>query len=201
MKTKLLVATAFVLANLAPVAIAPAFAQVDPGVQAELDAYCVSIVPPEDHNPNFIITAINVVEGATTGGTVTTVLTPGTEHRHGGSPNIFSFSEVTTSGGFTTYSFDCQTENPNAGGEGQFPEGLQRPGQITQVEAEGSSTVIGDPVICNSPTRNPGTWRNQNGYVPSCTTLATTSPGFYALPLDPAPPGIGTPIPSNSLPQ
>jgi hypothetical protein len=54
-----------------------------------------------------------------------------------------------------------------------------------------NTTVVttGDGVICISPTKNPGTWRNQNGYTGACSTAL-----FYSLA------GIPDPIPSNSLP-
>src|SRR5687768_16797936 len=126
MKTKFLVATALVVANFTPIAVAPAFAQVSSEVQAELTAYCIEFVVPPGQPAPFIITAENIVEGTfTPGGVVSTTFQAGSEHRHGGSPNIFGAFDVVTSGGTTDYTFDCQTRNPNAGGEGEFPAGLQ----------------------------------------------------------------------------
>jgi hypothetical protein len=201
MKTKLLVATALVVAQFTPVAIAPAFAQtIDPAVQAQLDAFCATVVPPggdPDNPPPLVITAISVEVISSTTGSVTVTFNTGSEHRHGGSPNIFGTFHVVSVASQTTYGFDCQTYNSASG---TYPPGLQREGQVTTITTGTTATYDADGVICNSPGRNPGTWRNQNGYPGNCQTLATTTPGFYNLPLDPAPPPIGNPIPSNSLP-
>lgn len=191
MKIRALLAATAVLSTV-PLA-APAYADtVSPEVQAALNAYCDSLVPPNDDNPPFIVTAINVVEGDTTGsGIESTEFIEGSEHRHGGSPNIFGGFEVVISGGMTEYTFDCETYNPNSGG---YPPGLQFSGQMTEVSnPDYTETVDGDGVICISPSSttkkgNPGEWRQQNGYTGECSTTL-----FYSL--------TGPdPIPSNSLP-
>jgi hypothetical protein len=138
----------------------------------------------------------------------------GSRHRHGGSPNIFGGFTVTSvySGGSsetlntyaqtTTYTFGCRVFKEVGNGDEHEPNGLQIPYgltvQDTQVTRTETVTVNNpnvtqvthdDRVICISPTRNPGTWRNQNGYTGECSTSL-----FYSLA------GIPEPIPSNSLP-
>ena len=199
MKRALLAATAILSTTFTPIAT-PAFADVPQDVQDQLDAYCEALVPPNDDNPPFVVTAINVVEGVTTpGGDTTIELIAGTEHRHGGSPNIFSDAHIVTSGGSTMYTFDCQTFNPQAGSEqGAYPAGLQFPGQSTSVENTSGSETDTDVVICNSPTKNPGVWRAQNGYTGNCSTLGASA-SFYSLPIYSAQ-TVWEPIPSNSFP-
>jgi hypothetical protein len=204
MKTKLLVATALVVANFTSIVTSPALGQiiVDPDVQLALNAQCLLVVNAAHGNGPFEITAIVLDVGNPTGGTVTTEFV-GTEHRHGGSPNIFRNRDVTTSGGTTIYSVDCETFNPNAaeGSGGQYPYGQQVDlAQIPLSNTGPGETVHEDPVVCNSPTKNPGTWRGQNGYTNAqCATLGAT---FYSLVQEPDPVGIqDPPIPSSSLPQ
>jgi hypothetical protein len=190
MKRALLAATAIISSSFATVTT-PAFAQVTDEVQLALNDYCDALVPPNDDNPPFIVTAINVVEGNTVGGGATVLsVEAGSEHRNGGSPNIFGTLNVEITGASTEYSFDCETFNPHAQSEqGQYPAGLQFPGQSTLIET--GNTIIGQSngVICISPGKNPGTWRAQNGYTGTCSTAL-----FYSLE------GIPEPIPSNSLP-
>jgi hypothetical protein len=198
MKRALLAATAILSSSLTPLAFpTPAFADVvDPDVQAALNQYCaVSVVPPGDNSPLFVITAINVIAGATTpGGDTTITLIAGTEHRHGGSPNIFEDAHVTTSGGSTTYTFDCQTYNPASG---NYPPGLQFTGIVTSIENSSGSSTDTDVVVCNSPTKRPGVWRAQNSYAGDCAAEGAI---FYTLPIYSAQ-SVWNPIPSNSLPQ
>jgi hypothetical protein len=192
MKTKLLAATALVISSFSPALITPAFGQVSDEVQAELNAYCRDVIVPPGQSPHFVITAENVVAGAfTPGGVISKTFQAGSEHRHGGSPNIFGAFDVVTAGGSTSYTFDCQTFNPppNENANGTYPEGLQFPGVSTVIEDGETTTSVEDGVICISPTKNPGTWRNQNGYTGTCSTAV-----FYSLA------GIPDPIPSNSLP-
>jgi len=193
MKIKFLTASALVIASFSPVLTTPAFADITPEVQAELDAYCRDVViPPGDHS-HFVITAENILEGVSTpGGVISKTFQAGSEHRHGGSPNIFGAFDVETAGGSTSYTLDCQTFNPpaNENAPGTYPEGLQFYGVAAVIEDGETTTSVEDGVICISPTKNPGTWRNQNGYTGICSTDA-----FYALA------GIPDPIPSNSLPQ
>jgi len=193
MRTRAFLATAAILfSGITPIAMTPALAVVTEDEQAELDAYCVDQIEAVSpgHAP-FEVTAIHVVEGAfTPGGVVSSEFVAGSQHRHGGSPNIFGSFEVTTSGGSTAFTFDCQTFNPNANSEqGAYPNGLQLTGQSTSVVNEDEVVITQDGVICISPTKNPGTWRNQNGYTGTCSTAL-----FYSLA------GIPEPIPSNSLP-
>jgi hypothetical protein len=199
----LLTATALVASSVT--SMTPAFAAVgdpvtDPVVQAALNQYCNTLVPPDDTNPPFEVTAINAVEGETTPGGLTTItLVVGSEHRHGGSPNIFEDAHETTSGGSTSYSFDCQTYNPNAGSaQGQYPEGLQFSGQTTILPNTSGSSTDTDVVVCNSPTKNPGVWRAQNGYLGNCATEGSVAV-FYSLPIYSAQ-TVWEPIPSNSYP-
>ena len=138
----------------------------------------------------------------------------GSRHRHGGSPNIFggftttsvytggSSETLNTYAQTTTYTFGCRVFKTVGNGNEIEPDGLQIPYgvqiQDTQVTRTDTVTVNNpnvtqvtndDRVICISPTKNPGTWRNQNGYTGECSTAL-----FYSLA------GIPEPIPSNSLP-
>lgn len=132
--------------------------------------------------------------------------------RHGGSPNIFGeFKTVTEySGGSyiadveysqtTTFTFGCTVSKKNKGnGNVTIPPGLQVTGQtylvtvVTRTEHVEISrpntfeTTLDDAVVCNSPTKNPGKWRQQNSYTGPCSTEL-----FNTLP--------GMPIHSNSQP-
>jgi hypothetical protein len=173
--------------------VTPAFAfNVDPDVQAALDQYCEDLVPPAERSPALDSYAVNVTEGNTTpGGIISSEFIAGSQHRHGGSPNIFGGFNLVLDGGSTSYNFDCVTENMNAhgGSGGVFPPGLQYPNQTASIPNEDTILATGDGVICISPGRNPGTWRTQNGYTGPCNTTF-----FYSLA------GIPDPIPSNSLP-
>jgi len=136
-----------------------------------------------------------------------------TRHRHGGSPNIFGGFTVTSvySGGSsetlntyaqtTTYTFGCRVWKDTPGGTIE-PNGLQIPVGLSSDETLVTRTetvtvnnpnttevTSGDGVICISPNKNPGVWRNQNGYTGPCNTTL-----FYSLA------GIPEPISSNSLP-
>ena len=136
-----------------------------------------------------------------------------TRHRHGGSPNIFGSFTITSvySGGTsetlntysqtTTYTYGCHTFKEAGNGNLIEPPGLQIPvgltvedTNVTRTETvtvnNPNTTVVttGDGVICISPNKNPGTWRNQNGYTGECSTAL-----FNSLP------GI-EPISSNSQP-
>jgi hypothetical protein len=190
-KRAILAATAILFSGLTPVT--PSFAfDVDPDVQAALDQYCEDLVPPAEQSPALDSYAESIVEGATTpGGIISSEFISGSEHRHGGSPNIFGGFNLVLDGGSTEFSFDCVTENINANGGsgGVFPNGLQFPGQTTSIENEDTILATGHGVICISPGKNPGTWRQQNDYTGTCSTAI-----FYSLA------GIPDPIPSNSLP-
>lgn len=201
MKRALLAATAVLSTAFTPIAMAPAYAAVgdpvtDPDILAQLNAYCRTIVPPGDSDaPPLEITAINVIEGITTPGSgITITLVDGTEHRHGGSPNIFENAHETSITGSTSYTFDCQTKNTASG---TFPDGLQFPGQTTTLEDTNGASTDTDVVVCNSPTKNPGVWRAQNGYLGDCNAEGAI---FYSLPIFSAQ-TVWNPIPSNSLPD
>lgn len=229
MKTRFLVATALVVSSFSPVLTAPAFA-VTPEAQAEMQQYCEDILQPNDPNSEFQTEPTgatestgaeflqgSVVVSSTPGGVLlsqTSVFNNGSQHRHGGSPNIFGGFTVTSvyTGGSsetlntyaqtTTYTFGCRVWKEPQPGHVIEPNGLQTPyGQtvdetlVTRTETvtvnNPNTTAItqGDGVICISPNRNPGTWRKQNGYTGECSTTL-----FYSLA------GIPDPIPSNSLP-
>src|ERR1044072_1124641 len=138
------------------------------------------------------------------------------QHRHGGSPNIFGGFTVTSvyTGGSsetlntysatTTYTYGCRvwktvgTDNDHVvqppGPQYDYGETLDetlvtRTETVTVNNPNTTAITAGDGVICISPTKNPGTWRNQNGYTGICSTAL-----FNSLA------GIPEPIPSNSLP-
>ena len=229
MKTKLLAATALVIASFGPALTTPAFA-VTPEAQAALQTYCEDALRPNDPTSQFQTepTGTTEVTGAeflqssvpissTPGGVLlsqTSVYNNGSQHRHGGSPNIFGSFTVTSTytGGTTTslntyaqtttYTFGCRVWKELGNGNVIEPPGLQIPygltlpetlvtrtEEVTVTAPNSTQITTGDGVICNSPTRNPGTWRNQNGYTGTCSTAL-----FYSLA------GIPEPIPSNSLP-
>ena len=121
-----------------------------------------------------------------------------TQGRNGQSPNIFgSFETVQTfTGGTlvqqvtfaqdTTFTFGC-TVSKIVGGKVNAPKGLQVTG-LTATRSEVTRTLtdevrkpdvvvkqISESVICNSPTKNPGVWRNQNGYTGICSTALFNS--------------------------
>ena len=136
----------------------------------------------------------------------------GPQGRNGQSPNIFgTFKTVNTfTGGTlvqdvtyaqdTTFTYGCRVFKTNTkNGNVTEPPGLQVTG-LTSTRTEVTRTVnvnvsnpdvvveqLTEKVICNSPLKNPGVWRNQNGYTGVCSTAL-----FFSLsPL---------PIHSNSLP-
>ena len=113
------------------------------------------------------------------------------EHRNGGSPNIFGTwkSIATYSGGelvqhvvlgtVTSYTYGCAMMNNG----GNYPPAQQVPAALTLTDTVVTSeyddivaapnttqTVYDDRVICISPTKNPGVWRQQNGYTGVCST-------------------------------
>jgi len=230
MKTRFLVATALVISSLSPALTTPAFA-VTPEAQADLQAFCEAALTPNDPNSEFQTepTGVTEVTGAefqsdsqvlssTPGGVLlsqTSVYNNGSQHRHGGSPNIFGAFTVTSvyTGGSsetlntysatTTYTFGCRVWKVVEGnGNIIEPNGLQidygqtldetlvtRTETVTVNNPDTTVVTAGDGVICNSPTKNPGTWRNQNGYTGECSTALFSSLA-----------GIPEPIPSNSLP-
>jgi hypothetical protein len=231
MKTKLLAATALVISSFSPALITPAFA-VTPEAQADLQTACEDLLRPNDPNSEFQTepTGVTEVTGApflsnsqvissTPGGVLlsqTSVYNANSQHRHGGSPNIFGGFTVTSvyTGGSsvtlntysatTTYTYGCRVWKTVGPDDDHVvePPGLQvdygRTLDETLVTSTETVTVnnpnttavtAGDGVICISPTKNPGTWRNQNGYTGPCSTAL-----FYSLA------GIPDPIPSNSLP-
>jgi len=234
MKTKLLVATALVVSSFTPAMITPAFA-ITPEAQAALQQVCDDLLRPNDPNSEFQTepTGVSEVTGPefvsdvdtvviSPGGVLisqTSVYQPGSQHRHGGSPNIFGAFTVTSvySGAVTettteysqttTYTFGCFVYKIVGQDREIAPPGLQTPVGLTEEETvvtrtetttdtQGTSTVVttGDGVICISPSTtstkgNPGVWRQQNGYTGECSTAL-----FYSLA------GIPDPIPSNSLP-
>lgn len=123
--------------------------------------------------------------------------------RHGGSPNIFGeFKTLSTfSGGTliqdvtyaqdTTFTYGCIVTKTTKGGNQTTPPGLQVTGQtlakteITRIESVNISkpdvevVSLSDAVVCNSPEKNPGKWRAQNGYTGECSTaLFNTLPGM-----------------------
>ena len=225
---KKLMIVALCATSLVPVT--PAFA-ITPEVQAELQQTCVDALTPNDPNSEFQTepTGVSEVVGAefeqssvvissTPAGVLlsqTSALNANSEHRHGGSPNIFGTFTVTSTytGGTsdtlvtyaqtTTTTFGCHVwkvvgneAHPNI----VEPAGLQIPGgshpdllSIEDTVVTRSEHVIvnnpdvivnttGDGVICNSPTKNPGTWRAQNGYTGECSTaLFNTLPGVEPI--------------------
>jgi hypothetical protein len=208
---------------------APAFA-VTPEAQADLQSACEDLLKPNDPNSDFQTEPTGVTEvtgseflsnsqvlSSTPGGVLlsqSSVYNANSQHRHGGSPNIFGGFTITSvyTGGSsetqntysatTTYTFGCRVWKEVGNGNTIEPPGLQIDyGQtldetlVTRTETvtvnNPNTTVVtaGDGVICISPNKNPGTWRNQNGYTGPCNTTL-----FYSLA------GIPDPIPSNSLP-
>jgi hypothetical protein len=200
MKIKLLAATALVLTGFTPVAVLPAFAQTS-AEQTALNQFCRDLIAPGAGVGNpFEYTAIRVEVGDSTPGGSTMGPWLG-EHRRGGSPNIFNKRLVTTTASSTSFTFDCQTRNPNAGGQGEFPQNFQLEGLETTLQTGTSSSGTQVFVVCNSPGSNKGSWRGQNGYSnPACETLGRN---FYLLAIQPeTPEGIdASDIPSNSLPS
>jgi hypothetical protein len=229
MKMKFLAATALVVASFSPALITPAFA-ITPQAQADLQAFCENALRPNDPNSDFQTEPTGVTEAtgaeflqgsvvisSTPGGVLlsqTSVYNNGSQHRHGGSPNIFGSFTVTSTytGGSTTslntyaqtttYTFGCRVWKEPQPGHVIEPAGLQIPYGLTLDETlvtrteevtvnnqNTTSVTTGDGVICISPNKNPGVWRNQNGYTGTCSTTL-----FYSLA------GIPDPIPSNSLP-
>lgn len=120
----------------------------------------------------------------------------GSEGRNAGSPNIFGEfkSTATYSGGSlvqqvvygkdTIYTFGCVVSKTNSQGKITTPPGLQVTGLsltvTTQTRSVEERAVAPDVtqdyfssgVICNSPLKNPGVWRAQNGYTGTCSTAA-----------------------------
>ena len=234
MKTRLLTATALVISSFSPALITPAFA-ITPEAQAELQAFCDDALKPNDPNSDFQtepkgVTEVagaeflqsSVVQSSTPGGVLvsrSSVYNANSQHRHGGSPNIFGGFTVTSvyTGGSsvtldtyaqtTTYTFGCRVWKEVGNGNIIEPNGLQidygqtadetlvtRSQTVTVNNANTTVVGTGDGVICNSPSApdkkgNPGAWRNQNGYTGECSTAL-----FYSLA------GRPDPIPSNSLP-
>jgi hypothetical protein len=234
MKIKFLVATALVISSFSPALMTPAFA-ITPEAQADLQQTCEDALRPNDPNSEFQTepTSVSEVTGAeflsdsqvissTPGGVLlsqTSVYNNGSQHRHGGSPNIFGAFTVTSTytGGSsevlntysqtTTYTFGCRVWKEVGNGNIIEPPGLQIPVGLTAEETlvtrtetvtvnnpNTTAVTTGDGVICISPSTtgnkgNPGAWRNQNGYTGTCSTAL-----FYSLA------GIPDPIPSNSLP-
>jgi hypothetical protein len=160
-----------------------------------------------------VISDLDVIEDIP-GGQVVGVVGPtftGILGRHGGSPNIFGEFETVTeySGGSyiadveysqtTTFTYGCIVSKTNSQGKVTTPPGLQVEGltipitEVTRTERIEESnpntfeTTLADKVVCNSPEKNPGKWRNQNGYTGVCSTAL-----FNSLP--------GMPIHSNSQP-
>jgi hypothetical protein len=127
-------------------------------------------------------------------GTTPAVFIAGSEGRNGGSPNIFGEfkSTATYSGGSlsqtvvyaedTEYTFGCIVSKTTNNGNVTTPPGLQVDGLKTTVTTTTRTeyVVVSAPnvtadyftsgVICNSPLKNPGVWRNQNGYTGVCST-------------------------------
>ena len=234
MKTKFLTATALVVSSFLPALTTPALA-VTPQAQADMQQYCQDALNPNDPNSEFQTepTGVTEVTGAefeqssvvissTPGGVLlsqTSVYNANSQHRHGGSPNIFGGFTVTSvyTGGSsetlvtyaqtTTDTFGCRVWKEPQPGHVIEPNGLQIPSGLTLDETLVTRTetvtvnnpnttevTAGDGVICISPsttgtTGNPGAWRKQNGYTGDCSTAL-----FYSLA------GIPEPIPSNSLP-
>lgn len=231
MKIKLLAATALVAATFSPALTSPAFAVVPADIQADMQDVCDATLIPNNAS-DFTAEVIGVTEAtgsefvqsshlvsSTPGGVLlsqTSAFNGGSEHRHGGSPNIFGTFTVTSTytGGSsvtevtyaqtTTYTFGCHvfkvegnSDHPHVVEPGPFqtPIGLTVENTVVThtdtVNVNNPNTVTtsqGDGVICNSPTKNPGTWRNQNGYGGTCSTALFNSVG------------LGEPISSNSLP-
>ena len=235
MKTKLLVATALVISSFSPAVITPAFA-ITPEAQADLQTFCEDALRPNDPNSEFQTepTGVTEVTGAeflqssevissTPGGVLlsqTSVYINGSQHRHGGSPNIFGAFTVTSvySGGSseilntyaqtTTYTFGCRVfKIIDGNGNVIEPNGLQIPYGLTLdetvvtrtetvTETNPDTTVVttGDGVICISPSTT-GTRGNPGVWRQQNGYTGECSTNlFYSLA------GIPEPIPSNSLP-
>lgn len=145
-------------------------------------------------------------------GSVGPTYVPNSQSRNGQSPNIFgTFKTIQTfTGGSkvqtvtyaqdTTFTYGCRVFKINKQGKETEPPGLQVEG-LTAVRTEITRTAevsvikpnvevvqLSGGVICNSPLKNPGVWRNQNGYTGECSTRLFLTLG----PLT---------IPSNSLPS
>lgn len=147
---------------------------------------------------------ITSIQGGQEIGRTPYVLTAGSEHRNGQSPNIFGdfTSIVTFSGGLliqqvTTVdrhkvTFGCALSKDN--GE-TFPNGKQventgalfvnfntntRTFTDTVSAPNTTQTFTEDRVICISPTKNPGVWRQQNGYTLVCNTMKYLAVGMGA---------------------
>lgn len=159
------------------------------------------------------VSGLNVIEDIP-GGQVVGVVGPtftGQLGRNGQSPNIFGkFETVTeyTGGSYiadvqysqtTTFTFGCTVFRTQPNGNVTTPPGLQvtnltfpvtivtRTDRIEESNENTFETTLSDAVVCNSPLKNPGKWRNQNGYTGECSTAL-----FNSLP--------GMPIHSNSQP-
>lgn len=100
----------------------------------------------------------------------------------------------------TTFTYGCTvSKTNNNNGNVTTPPGLQVTGLtipvtvVTRTEMINESnpntfeTTLSGAVVCNSPEKNPGKWRPQNGYTGECSTAL-----FNSLP--------GMPIHSNSQP-
>lgn len=149
------------------------------------------------------ITITNIPSGTLLGQTPF-VFTSGSEHRNGQSPNIFGdyTSIATYSGGLLVQqvttanrhkvTFGCRLTKPN----GEIaPNGQQVANDGTlfvnyntntntfteTVSAPNTTqTITEDRVICISPTKNPGVWRQQNGYTLVCNTNKYLAVGMQA---------------------
>lgn len=222
MKTRLLTATALVISSFSPIMVTPAFA-ITSDAQANLQQICEDALNPNDPNSEFQTEPSSVSEltgpeflqdsqvlSSTPGGVLisqTSVYNPNSQHRHGGSPNIFGGFTVTSTytGGSsetlntyaqtTTYTFGCRVWKTTGNGGTIEPNGLQIPFGLTYDDTvvtrtetvtvnnpNTTSSTTGDGVICISPTKNPGTWRNQNGYTGTCSTALFNSLAGVAEP-------------------
>lgn len=159
------------------------------------------------------VSGSNVIEDIP-GGEVVGVVGPtftGQLGRNGQSPNIFGkFETVTeyTGGSYiadveysqtTTFAYGCTVSRTQPNGNVTTPPGLQvtgltfpvtvvtRTDRIEESNENTFETTFSDAVVCNSPEKNPGKWRNQNRYTGECSTAL-----FNSLP--------GMPIHSNSQP-
>ena len=150
----------------------------------------------------------------------------GSQGRNGQSPNIFgTFKSVLTfTGGTkveevqyttpTTFTFQCVVYKVKRNGSLE-PNGLQPdPSTIVRTESYVTTETVSKPdytedrfsesVICNSPTKNPGVWRAQNGYTGTCSTALFNSLSQITIHSNSLPaleslivPGSNSPAPQN----
>jgi hypothetical protein len=149
---------------------------------AALENLTIEVLPEELTNTNVVL---NIPGGVPVG--LPAVQFTGPIRVNGGSPNIhgdFSITQELTGGQsdiiytyetVTVYHADCVVRNKNGNPTGEGEDGLSAERSASRQD----EVIVNNPntfqvtteqrVVCISPSKNPGTWRNQNGYTGTCS--------------------------------